>query len=256
MTLLPVPAARPSLPVPAARSGQGADMGQRYEIRTMARDGARKTQALGWTDDPSRASAVAGVWRRRSDMAAAWVYDRGTIGIFRSLRSRAEAEYGHDAALDREFYWWFTAQPDGCASDVSCGPRRINFYGPSEGGEEWLSFERYPLGFWSPTRSLGDARALVRKVFPDWWVTSGLCGLSGHASIGPDYNGPARERLLSEFPVERFDGKFDCDLHPGGDEGSECRAILSCLLQARIALLQERRGYFSQSEEGKYHRDV
>lgn len=250
MTTLPVLALRPSVPVAFVHSEQGADVGQRYEIRFIPCGAYSAPRRLGWTDDPARASAVVDVWRRRSDTAAVWVYDRGTVGIFKGLQSHIEVGKGYDAALDHELYWWFIAQPEGCAGEAD-GRRRINFYAPQESGEEWFSFERYPLGFWSPTRSLSDARALTRRAFPGWWIHSGLCDLSGNASIGPDFDGPARERLLLEFPPERFEAGFDSDLRPGGDETCECRAILSCLLQARVATLQERRGHFSRFSGGE-----
>lgn len=85
------------------------------------------------------------------------------------------------------------------------------------------------------TSSLDACVALIEKVLPDWWHTAGLCSLTGHASIGPDYNGPAGERLRREFPVELFDGKFDADLAPGDGKHRTCYALLHCILSALIA---------------------
>lgn len=249
MTAAPVLAVRSSPPVVATHPEQGMDVGQRYEIRYIVRDGDT-AQTLGWTNDPERADAAVNIWRRHVDTAAAWVYDRGTVGIFKKLQRLVETGRNRDAALDREFYWWFMAQPEGCAGEVD-GNRCINFFNPLEGGVEWFGLDRYPLGFWSPTRSIGDARALTRRVFPDWWINSGVSSLSSYAAMGPDYAGPARERLLREFSTQRFDDRFHCNLGPGGDESCECRALLSCLLQARVAMLQERRGHFSPSIGGR-----
>jgi hypothetical protein len=89
------------------------------------------------------------------------------------------------------------------------------------------------------TRSVDAALWLVGRALPGWWVTSGLCSLSGHASIGPDYNCPAAERLKAEFPPEQFDhGGFDADLSPGDGPHRQCYAILAALLTALLALSQ------------------
>lgn len=86
------------------------------------------------------------------------------------------------------------------------------------------------------TASVDAALALVGRALPGWWVTSGLCSLSGHASIGPDYNGPAAERLKADFPPSQFDhGGFDADLSPGDGPHRQCYAILAALLTALLA---------------------
>ncbi|MEE7460660.1 hypothetical protein MFUR16E_04600 [Methylobacterium fujisawaense] len=82
------------------------------------------------------------------------------------------------------------------------------------------------------TGDIGSARALIARVLPDFWATSGLCALSGHASIGPDYNGSAGERLRQEWPEAEFHAGFDADLSPGDGPHRECAALLDCLLQA------------------------
>lgn len=86
------------------------------------------------------------------------------------------------------------------------------------------------------TARLEDAVALVSKMLPSWWWTCGLCALTGHASIGPDYNGPDRERLIKEWPPEVYDhGQFNADLPPGDGIHRVCYALLDCMLQALIA---------------------
>jgi hypothetical protein len=84
--------------------------------------------------------------------------------------------------------------------------------------------------------NLAEARQFVRDVLPGFWVTSGLCDLTGHASIGPDYKGPDRERLMREWPdVDRqCRNGWDEDLAPGGEPHRECRAILACAIRALI----------------------
>jgi hypothetical protein len=84
--------------------------------------------------------------------------------------------------------------------------------------------------------SIEEAVFLIERVLPNWFWTCGLCALTGHASIGVDYNGPEGERLHREFPVERFDGGFHADLKPGDGIHRVCYALLSCLVQALIAI--------------------
>lgn len=107
--------------------------------------------------------------------------------------------------------------------------------GKQKRGDWWIGHSY--IGRVAPpyTSSIDACVALIEKVLPDWWHTAGLCSLTGHASIGPDYNGPAGERLRREFPVERFDGKFDADLAPGDGKHRTCYALLHCILQALIA---------------------
>jgi len=85
------------------------------------------------------------------------------------------------------------------------------------------------------TGTLQAARRFCDFVFPNWYATSGLCALSGHASIGPDYNGPNRADLMSQFPEDDFHEGFHADLKPGDGPHRECRAILSCVIQAKVA---------------------
>lgn len=87
----------------------------------------------------------------------------------------------------------------------------------------------------SLTASLDAVVDLVQQILPDFWVTSGLCALSGHASIGPDYNGPNGDRLRKEWPEDRFHSGFDADLAPGDGRHRQCLAILHCAIQVLIA---------------------
>lgn len=85
--------------------------------------------------------------------------------------------------------------------------------------------------------TIEEATGLISRVLPGWWWTCGLCNLSGHASIGPDYNGPHRERLLQEFPPDIFDhGGFDADLAPGDGIHRVCYALMACMVRALIAI--------------------
>ncbi|MGU3476913.1 hypothetical protein [Methylobacterium sp. D48H] len=91
------------------------------------------------------------------------------------------------------------------------------------------------------TGSLDAARAFVAAALPGFWVSSGLCGLTGHASPGPDYAGPSSERLHREWPldVEGAVETWDEDLAPGDGLHRECRAILACAVRA-LAYQHER----------------
>jgi len=85
------------------------------------------------------------------------------------------------------------------------------------------------------TRSLDAARDFVSRYLPGFYVTSGLCELSGHASIGPDYNGSQGDRLKAEWDEDKYHSGFHADLQPGGDRHAECLAVVHCVLQALIA---------------------
>jgi len=85
------------------------------------------------------------------------------------------------------------------------------------------------------TRSLDAARDFVDRYLPNFFVTSGLCELSGHATIGPDYNGAHGDRLKREWPEDDYHSGFSADLEPGGERHAECLAIIHCALQALIA---------------------
>ncbi|MBB5758376.1 hypothetical protein HNR00_003096 [Methylorubrum rhodinum] len=52
------------------------------------------------------------------------------------------------------------------------------------------------------TTSLDAARDYGRRVLPGFYLISGTCGTTGHASVGPDYDGPEGARLLREWPPD------------------------------------------------------
>lgn len=100
------------------------------------------------------------------------------------------------------------------------------------------------------TSSIDACMALISTLLPNWWITCGLCELTGHASIGPDYNGSAGERLRAEFPVALFDGTINADLPPGNGTHRTCYALLDCLLQALIAI-EERKASHTETGEAR-----
>lgn len=81
------------------------------------------------------------------------------------------------------------------------------------------------------TASLDEARNFVWANLPGFFVSSGLCALTGHASLGPDYNGPEGERLREEWPMADSYGVWDEDLAPGDGTHRECYAILACAVR-------------------------
>ncbi|KZB99787.1 hypothetical protein AU375_04076 [Methylobacterium radiotolerans] len=116
-----------------------------------------------------------------------------------------------------------------------------------DGGEPDPALDAYlelilrspPLTFYYPrerpapyTGSLDAARAFVAEALPGFWVSSGLCGLTGHASLGPDYNGAHGERLFREWPEDECPCEWSEDLAPGDGNGRECRAILAAAVRA------------------------
>ncbi|BCM83551.1 hypothetical protein [Methylobacterium indicum] len=83
------------------------------------------------------------------------------------------------------------------------------------------------------TTSLDAARAYVARVLPGFYLVSGSCGATGHASVGPDYDGPDGERLLREWPR---DGVAEVGWHEelSHSDGPhrEPRAILAAAVRA------------------------
>lgn len=219
------------------------DKGERYEVRYLEYGdaGVCRYRTLAWTDHGAHADVMAHRWSQRRSVSQAWVCDRGTVQIFEDLKKRVEAEVGEDLPLDSEVYWRFVVLQGDRA-------REIDFSARVEKPVDWRLFERLPQSEWCFTSSIAAARSLVGAVFPDWRIASGFCNSNAYANIGPDYDGPARERLLVEFPIKWFDAGFECDRYPGGEIGSECRAIVSCVLQAQIAVLRERQESFSCPE--------
>lgn len=83
------------------------------------------------------------------------------------------------------------------------------------------------------TASLDAARGFVSRTLPGFYLVSGSCARTGHASLGPDYDGPHRERLLREWPR---DGVAESGWHeelPHTDgPHREPRAILAAAVRA------------------------
>lgn len=100
---------------------------------------------------------------------------------------------------------------------------------------KWRDAGWYGVEDREPTVSVDAAVALIWRRLPGWWQSSGLCSLTGHASIGPDYNGLDAERLRREWPEERFHEGFHADLKPGDGRHRQCLALLHCLIQAEMA---------------------
>lgn len=81
------------------------------------------------------------------------------------------------------------------------------------------------------TSRLHDAQSLVPL---DWWITMGRCGVSGHTTIGPDFNGPTGDELKRRFDENEWHEGISYDLVPGnGDITVTCRAICAAWLEAR-----------------------
>jgi len=141
----------------------------------------------------------------------------GERPALKELLERIENADGPDREFDQEVFGFF-----GLA--------------PNESG--YRALHRAP----PYTASTEAAIGLHRRILPDWWLSTCLCSLSGDASCGPDYNGPARERLLREFPVARFDDGFHVDLRPGDGWHRCAYAILHVMIQALIAIEEQRAG--------------
>lgn len=99
-----------------------------------------------------------------------------------------------------------------------------------------------PIGVWRPrdfpwvctsahnySGNIYYCQKAISNLLPGFWYSSGLCALSGHASIGPDYNG----HPLAEWPEDPCDAGWHEDLGGDGDH-RQCLALLSCLVQALI----------------------
>lgn len=91
-----------------------------------------------------------------------------------------------------------------------------------------------PVGHYTSSRD--EVELLFEEHLPGWWWTGGSCGLTGHASAGPDYLDPEhRERLFREWPEERFGNGIDVDLTAGSGRTRATRALLCVFLDALIA---------------------
>jgi hypothetical protein len=63
------------------------------------------------------------------------------------------------------------------------------------------------------TTDIKTALFLIR--YQPWFWTIGECDLSGHVTIGPDYNGPEGECLKKQWPVDIWHGGINFDLRDG-----------------------------------------
>lgn len=149
----------------------------------------------------------------------------------RALLKRVEGTTGPDSELDRDITAAFGLQPSGYERNVY----RCNFYRNYEDAKSGACWDEWDQDEY--TSSLDAAVAFFEAVLPGWFHTSGTCALSGHCSVGPDYNGPERERLLREYLPEKYGGwVFDADLETGTHR--QQRAIIAATLRAKIAEME------------------
>lgn len=79
------------------------------------------------------------------------------------------------------------------------------------------------------TTSLDAALALAERVLPGWWWTAGRCGLTCHASVGPD------SKFIGEPDLSKFDSGFHADVpNPSTPAIALCIAILRAQSEARV----------------------
>ncbi len=83
------------------------------------------------------------------------------------------------------------------------------------------------------TTALESARDFVRQALPGFYVVSGSCARTEHASVGPEYDGADGERLLREWPRDGVSevGWHEELLHADGPH-REPRAILAAAVRA------------------------
>lgn len=142
--------------------------------------------------------------------------------------AKLEQASGPDRKLDAMIQVALDIRPDWCRpgtlwidkkSDYGEGPAiRLNALGGrnSSGNPPIGDYPRY-------TASLDASLALVEDKLPGWWHTSGKCGLTCHASIGPD------RAFIAEPLLSRFDGGFDADLP---NPTTQAIAVLVALFKA------------------------
>ncbi len=153
------------------------------------------------------------------------------------LIERLEQAAGPSRELDAEI--WRIAEPD--KYERECSFKGSVYAGTRFSKAEKAAWIKRAAAHYAPPYS-SSLDAAVTLVPPGFFWTCGLCNLSGHVTIGPDYNGPERERLLREFPEAEWHEGISVDLEPGGTIDAVCRAIASACLQARarIAALRAR----------------
>ena len=71
------------------------------------------------------------------------------------------------------------------------------------------------------TTSLDAAVGLKHRLLPGWWWTAGQCGLTCHASVGPD------RAFIAEPDLSKYDDGFHADIaNPSTPVLALCVAIL------------------------------
>ena len=138
------------------------------------------------------------------------------------LKAALVAAEGVDRVLDGNLWKWLVEKP----------------------GQIWVEDEDYgwlvqdpndPVCYSCPPFLTSDLTDAVSLIPNDFYWTCGKCDHSGHVTIGPDYNGQHRERLLKEWPPEQFDvgtdAGFSADLEPGGSVERVCHAICYALIE-------------------------
>ncbi len=123
------------------------------------------------------------------------------IGAMKELLGRVEGATGADWWIDGEIYIALFV-PHEQAGRID-HDRGVAGWWPKDGPYE-SSIRTAPY-----TSSIDACVALIEKVLPGWWVACGLCTLSGHASIGPDYNAAgamARHARRLTLPARAISG--------------------------------------------------
>lgn len=89
------------------------------------------------------------------------------------------------------------------------------------------------------TDDMNGAVARFRAALPGWWYTMGRCGLTCHASIGPD-------RFYIEQPfLNRYDKGFDADI----PNPTTCEAALDEAVAKALAALAQDAEWQSRREQ-------
>lgn len=78
--------------------------------------------------------------------------------------------------------------------------------------------------------SLDAAEAFAARALPGWWWTTGRCGLTCHASVGPD------RAFVAEPALSKYDAGFHADLpNPSTPALALCAAILRARLREQVS---------------------
>lgn len=101
-----------------------------------------------------------------------------------------------------------------------------------DSGATYESWRGYGQG---PTRDISVAVQIIERALPGWWWTVGKCGLTCHASVGPD------RAFVAEPELSRFDVGFHADIsNPSTPALALCVAALKAH-DARALNLNETR---------------